>query len=139
MKSWNLVPEQLINSVWNLSQIRCFMEIHIEQGPVLEKEAVELGIVNGIVGMKRYNIQVFGRADHAGTTPMNMRYDALTGAATVIEYIEKAAKKYAGAVATVGACKISPNAVNTVPEKVEFSLDIRSMNNDDLCLLEKIS
>lgn len=124
MKSWNLIPEQLTNSVWDLSQIRCFMEIHIEQGPVLEKENVELGIVNGIVGMKRYNIQILGRADHAGT-------------ANIIEYIEKAAKKYAGAVATVGVCTISPNAVNTVPEKVEFSLDIRSMNSNELHSLEK--
>lgn len=137
MKSWNLIPEQLTNSVWDLSQIRCFMEIHIEQGPVLEKENVELGIVNGIVGMKRYNIQILGRADHAGTTPMNMRYDALAGTANIIEYIEKAAKKYAGAVATVGVCTISPNAVNTVPEKVEFSLDIRSMNSNELHSLEK--
>lgn len=133
MKSWNLIPEQLTNSVWDLSQIRCFMEIHIEQGPVLEKENVELGIV----GMKRYNIQILGRADHAGTTPMNMRYDALAGTANIIEYIEKAAKKYAGAVATVGVCTISPNAVNTVPEKVEFSLDIRSMNSNELHSLEK--
>lgn len=96
MKSWNLIPEQLTNSVWDLSQIRCFMEIHIEQGPVLEKENVELGIVNGIVGMKRYNIQILGRADHAGTTPMNMRYDALAGTANIIEYIEKAAKNMLG-------------------------------------------
>ena len=137
MKSWNLIPEQLTNSVWDLSQIRCFMEIHIEQGKKKKKENVELGIVNGIVGMKRYNIQILGRADHAGTTPMNMRYDALAGTANIIEYIEKAAKKYAGAVATVGVCTISPNAVNTVPEKVEFSLDIRSMNSNELHSLEK--
>lgn len=89
MKSWDLVPEQLINNIWQLSQIRCFMEIHIEQGPILEQEGVDLGIVDGIVGMKRYNIQIFGRADHAGTTPMNMRCDALAAAAEVIEYIEK--------------------------------------------------
>lgn len=137
MKSWDLVPEQLINNIWQLSQIRCFMEIHIEQGPILEQEGVDLGIIDGIVGMKRYNIQIFGRADHAGTTPMNMRCDALAAAAEVIEYIEKTAVKYEDAVATVGYCQVYPNAVNTVPQKVEFSLDVRSMNDDNLHLMEQ--
>ena len=137
MKNWGLVPEQLINIVWQISKIRCFMEIHVEQGPVLEKEGVDLGIVNGIVGMRRYSIKIFGRADHAGTTPMNMRRDAMVAAAKVIEHIEMAAQKYPGSVATVGSCIVSPDTVNTVPERVEFSLDIRSINDDDLYAMEQ--
>ena len=137
MKNWGLVPEQLINIVWQISKIRCFMEIHVEQGPVLEKEGVDLGIVNGIVGMRRYSIKIFGRVDHAGTTPMNMRRDAMVAAAKVIEHIEMAAQKYPGSVATVGSCIVSPDTVNTVPERVEFSLDIRSINDDDLYAMEQ--
>lgn len=137
MEQKGLVPEKLKDIVWDLDKIRCFLEIHIEQGPILESEKKDLGIVNGIVGMKRFLLIIDGRADHAGTTPMNMRYDALVAASEIIQKVEAVGNSYENAVATVGFCKIEPNTVNTVPEKVEISLDMRTLNLDDLNSMEK--
>lgn len=137
MQSYGLVPEEIGRAKWDISKIKCFLEIHCEQGPVLEAAAREIGIVQGIVGMRRFSITIRGRADHAGTTPMTMRKDAFALAAKVIAQVETIAGKYANAVATVGACQVSPNAVNTIAETVVFSLDIRSVREEDIQAMEK--
>lgn len=126
MKKYGLHPEQIGNAKRNLSDIKGFLEIHIEQGPVLEANHRDLGIVRTIVGMERRMITVYGRADHAGTTPMNMRRDAVEMAAKVIARIGDCARKYSETVATVGYINVMPNTVNTIADKVEFSLDVRS-------------
>lgn len=132
MVSAGFVPEKIADYVWKQEEIRCFYEIHIEQGAVLEQQGCELGIVDGIVGMRRYQIELKGQADHAGTTPMAMRHDALAAAAPMIMAAETAAWQRPGAVATVGYCQVEPNAVNTVADEVRLSLDIRSRSTAEL-------
>ncbi|WJG11292.1 allantoate amidohydrolase [Aliiglaciecola sp. LCG003] len=121
-----------INRVHNASrgneQLLGFMEVHIEQGPVLESQAMPVGIVSGIAGAKRFAIKVKGHAGHAGTVPMSLRQDAMTGAAEIILAIEKLAIEH-GVVATVGQIASRTNAVNVISGEVELSLDIRSMDD----------
>ncbi len=104
-----------------------FLEIHIEQGPVLEAEELPLGIVTGIVGQTRCELTFNGHANHAGTTPMSLRRDALAAAAEWILAVETAANESEGTlVATVGKVKAEPNAGNVIAGSVRLSLDLRS-------------
>lgn len=137
MKSFGMEPEKLPEAKRDLSGIRAFLEIHIEQGPVLEKSNKEIGIVRAIVGMRRKIVKIYGRADHAGTTPMDMRDDAMEKAARIIAGVGDAAQNYLHSVATVGYIKAVPNAINTIARYVEFSLDIRSADPDNLNALER--
>lgn len=136
-KAAGLNPDNLPAVRWPLDEIRAFLEIHIEQGGVLESRQLPLGIVTGIVGMRRYQIELAGRADHAGTTPMDFRHDALLPAAAVIRAAQKAAMACPGAVATVGQLEVQPNAVNIVADKVTLSLDLRSMETRELEQMEQ--
>ena len=133
MKSYGLDPEKIEEAKWPEGSIGSFLELHIEQGPVLDAEGTELGLVNGIVGIQRYMVSVHGRADHAGTTPMDMRLDAVDAATKVISKIPDWAREKAdGTVATTGLIKVSPGGMNIVAEQVDFTVDIRSMNNDNI-------
>lgn len=125
-------PEMVEEEAWPADDLRAFFEIHIEQGRVLEEEGCRLGIVTGIVGMRRYEICLTGQPDHAGTTPMDMRHDALQVAARVVLDAAAAAKSRPGAVATVGSLVVVPNTVNTVASRVILSLDLRSMKSAEL-------
>jgi allantoate deiminase len=102
-----------------------FVEIHIEQGPVLEAEGLSLAVVTGIVGQTRLTLEFTGQANHAGTTPMRMRHDALAAAAEWITKVESLALATDGLVATVGKITVEPNAGNVVPGSVLVSLDVR--------------
>lgn len=137
MKAFGMEPDRLPESKRDLSKIRAFLEIHIEQGPILEKNNKEIGIVETIVGMRRKIVKIYGRADHAGTTPMDMRDDAMEKAAKIISQVGDMARNYLHSVATVGYIKAIPNAINTIAQYVEFSLDIRSAELDSLNALEK--
>ena len=133
MKGYGLVPEDIFKAKWDLSKIKSFIELHIEQGPVLDAKKIELGLVECIVGIQRYMITVHGRADHAGTTPMDMRIDAVEAATKVISKIpDWAREKGDGTVATTGYVKVLPGGMNVVAESCEFSVDIRSRNNDNI-------
>ena len=133
MKEYGLIPERIGEAAWKKGSIGCFMEAHIEQGPVLDSEKTEIGLVNCIVGIQRYMISVHGRADHAGTTPMEMRMDAVDAATKVISRIaDWAREKTDGTVATVGYMKTIPGGMNIVAEEVQFTVDIRSSNNDNI-------
>ncbi len=133
MKEYGLIPERIEEAAWKEGSIGCFMEAHIEQGPVLDSEKKEIGLVNCIVGIQRYMITVHGRADHAGTTPMDMRKDAVDAATKVISRIADWAREKAdGTVATVGYMKTIPGGMNIVAEEVQFTVDIRSSNNDNI-------
>jgi acetylornithine deacetylase/succinyl-diaminopimelate desuccinylase-like protein len=101
-----------------------FLELHIEQGPVLAAAGEPLGIVSAIAGQARGAVSFEGRADHAGTTPMDARADALLDAARFILHVRECARE--GTVATVGAIEVEPNASNVVPAKVTVSVDARS-------------
>lgn len=109
-----------------------YLEVHIEQGPVLEAQGLAVGTVTGIAAQLRYAVTVKGRAGHAGTNSMSLRRDALAAAAVMISKIEEVAR--AGAadlVATVGAIEAFPGAANVVPGEVRFTIDVRAGTNDD--------
>jgi beta-ureidopropionase / N-carbamoyl-L-amino-acid hydrolase len=101
-----------------------FVELHIEQGPVLASLDAPLGIVTGVAGQARGAVVFEGRADHAGTTPMNARADALVEAARFVLHVRGCARD--GAVATVGVVEVEPNAVNVIPARVTVSVDARA-------------
>ena len=110
--------------------IKAFIELHVEQGPVLDVQQLDIGIVQGIVGQRRCSVSVFGQENHAGTTPMNMRDDALVKTAEIITYINKKAQECDGLVATVGVLNVHPNAfevlvVLTLHYRCEIYMPIR--------------
>jgi len=107
------------------SNVAGMVEIHIEQGPVLEAEGLGLAAVTAIVGQTRVVFKFAGQANHAGTTPMRLRHDALAGAAEWIAAVEAIAQRAEGLVATVGKIDTEPNASNVVPGTVTASLDVR--------------
>ena len=106
--------------------LSAFFELHIEQGPVLEAEGKEIGIVTGVQGVRWFEITIMGEEAHTGATPMNLRKNALLGAARMIDRIEAIALAHAPlAVGTVGMIEVSPNSRNVVPGQVLFSVDLR--------------
>lgn len=113
--------------------IKAFIELHAEQGGVLEIEQTPIGIVQHIVGQRRFTIEVEGEANHAGTTPMGYRKDAMNAASRIISAINDIAIKYGDPlVATVGKVEVEPNIVNVVPGKVIFTIDCRHTHKDKL-------
>lgn len=110
-----------------IQNIKEFIELHIEQGRVLESEGLNVGIVTAIAGNQRMKCKVVGMAEHSGATPMDIRLDALCGVAEIILEVEKIGKKYAcqNGVATVGWVSNHPNVMNVIPGEVEFSVDLR--------------
>ena len=123
-------PEALDKPLRGKGSTAAFVELHIEQGPVLEQRALPIGVVTNIVGIRRVSVVVHGQADHAGTTPMNIRHDALVGAARIIDAANRKASALAGkphyVVATVGRLSLTPNASNAVPGMVEMMMEVRS-------------
>ncbi|MDP9041212.1 MAG: M20 family metallo-hydrolase [Bacteroidota bacterium] len=119
--------------------IAAFIELHIEQGSNLETSNTNIGIVEGIVGMKPYTITIEGKANHAGTTPMKLRKDALLAAAKLIVAINEAALSMDGRqVATVGQIAVTPGGANVIPGKATISLDLRDMSAGKMDLLFNI-
>lgn len=104
-----------------------FFEMHIEQGPVLENDELPVAAVTGIVGQTRLTLEFIGQANHAGTTPMALRHDALGAAAEWIGAVEARARRIEGLAATVGKIAVKPNAANVVAGSAELSLDVRHM------------
>ena len=103
-----------------------YVETHIEQGPVLQEMDKPLGIVTDICGIERHALSLTGRAAHAGTTPMSLRRDALTGAAEIVLAVERVARDSSGLMATVGAFDIEPNVVNAVPGAATGTIELRA-------------
>jgi allantoate deiminase len=127
MKAFGLDPEKIGEAKREPGDVKAFIELHIEQGPVLEKEGIEVGLVTDIVGIDQCRITFKGRPDHAGTTPMPLRADALVAASKVVVQIPQlAAMAGEGTVATVGSLEVKPGAANIVPGEVIFTVDIRS-------------
>ncbi|MFG6102620.1 Zn-dependent hydrolase [Leptothoe sp. EHU-05/26/07-4] len=127
---------QLPSAKRDTDGLAAFVELHVEQGPVLEAAGNSMGLVTGIVGQRRYLITIDGTASHAGTTPMPMRQDALVAASQIILAVNRLGNKtgdgYGEQVATVGAMQLSPNVANTIPGRVEMTLDIRDLSNQRL-------
>jgi len=117
----------------NVKEIRAFIEIHIEQGSVLYSKKKDIGIVQGIVGINRWDVVVKGNSNHAGTTPMNMRQDALLSAAHLVIEINRIARNMKGRqVATVGKINAKPGAANVIPGEVTMSLEIRDLSAEKI-------
>ncbi len=115
------------------NDIKAFVEVHVEQGGVLEAEKKSVGVVEHIVGQRRFTVELTGEANHAGTTPMGYRKDALKAASRIICTIMDLAEHYGDPlVATVGKLEATPNIVNVVPGKVLFTLDIRHTHKEVL-------
>ncbi len=118
------------------NEIVAFVELHVEQGGVLEHLDKPIGIVTGVVGQYRFAVTVIGRANHAGTTPMNMRKDALVAASQIVLAVNKIAGSIDGEqVATVGYLNVSPNATNTIASKVDLRVDMRDLSEERLELM----
>jgi N-carbamoyl-L-amino-acid hydrolase len=117
-------------------EIAVFLELHIEQGGTLEKENIQIGIVEGIVGLAWWEVEFTGFSNHAGTTPMNARQDALLAAAKFIVAVNEVTNSFEGAqVGTVGKIKAEPGAPNVIPGRVVTSLEIRDLS---LEMIEKV-
>ena len=112
------------------NHVACFVETHIEQGPVLEAEGLPLGIVTAINGATRLEVGVDGIAGHAGATPMNLRRDALTAAAEMALAIEARARRETDLVATIGRLEVWPGATNVIPGHVQFAIDVRAPDDE---------
>lgn len=117
-----------------IEAIHSFLELHIEQGPVLENEQISIGAVQGIKGMSWLELTVKGEGGHAGPTPMTMRKDALMAASRLIVHIEEKSKLFDQELSvTAGRMSLEPNVVNCIPEEVVFSLDVRHLDDDKRC------
>ncbi|KDR96302.1 allantoate deiminase [Peptoclostridium litorale DSM 5388] len=113
------------------NDIKVFVELHVEQGNVLELEEKNIGVVTAVVGQRRFSIKVVGQANHAGTTPLKYRKDAMSVSSKIINRINDMAWDYGEPlVATVGRVELTPNIVNVVPGEVEFTLDVRHPQGD---------
>jgi hydantoinase/carbamoylase family amidase len=134
------LSEMAYSSHTNISQNSilsnyCFVEVHAEQGNILEKKDLSLGIVSSIVGIRHIDICILGKANHAGTTTMNRRQDALVAAAQLVTWVYHEVSSLSDqCVATVGHLQVWPNTENVIPGRVELTVEIRSPNKDTLDL-----
>lgn len=124
IRAFGLDPGQMDEAVAD-ENVLGFFEIHIEQGPVLEAEKLSVAAVTGIIGQTRLSIEFAGQANHAGTTPMHLRHDALAGAAEWITAVESQARRSEDLVATVGKIVATPNAGNVIAGTARMTLDVR--------------
>ena len=116
--------------------LAAFLELHIEQGGILDRENINIGVVEGIVGIKWWDVTVHGAANHAGTTPMDQRQDALLAAAKFILAVNEVTTSFEGKhVGTVGRISAAPGAPNVIPGKVTLSLEIRDLSSEKMSLL----
>jgi allantoate deiminase len=124
IRAFGLDPGEIDKAVIDAHALG-FLEIHIEQGPALEAEGFQVAAVTAIVGQSRHTLTWTGHTNHAGTTPMHLRRDALAGAAEWIVAVESLAQRVEGLVATVGHVDVEPNAANVIAGAVRVSLDVR--------------
>lgn len=125
-----LSPERADEAVWNPGDVAAFLEVHIEQGRVLEERGVPLAIVHSIAGSTRVELEFTGRADHSGATPMWLRRDALTGAAQFIGEVEHRGAIRSTSVATVGRVDVRPGSLTTIPGAVTLAMDVRDLDSE---------
>ncbi|NQX13535.1 allantoate amidohydrolase [Microbacteriaceae bacterium VKM Ac-2855] len=124
-KAFGLDPSKVLSAARSKADTLGYLEAHIEQGPYLEEADRALGVVSSIAGARRFALTLTGKAGHAGGVPFNRRRDALAGAAEAVLTIERLARDN-GCIATVGRLQAFPGAVNVIPGRVDFSLDLRA-------------
>ena len=128
---------QIASARRSRADLAAFVELHVEQGAVLEHHQRAIGVVEGVVGIRRWEISCTGQANHAGTTPMDLRQDALVAAAELVLAVRDIALHQPGdPVATVGYMNVLPNAVNIVSGRVDLSVDMRDLSRDCLLTME---
>jgi allantoate deiminase len=131
IRAYGKNPEEAAASVYGRNDVAAYVEVHIEQGPVLEAGNQPLGVVTAIAGQTYLTVEFAGEAGHAGTVPMRLRRDALTGASEMVLFAERVAREYLGeVVATVGRMTMMPNAANVIPGNVTFTLDLRTTSDE---------
>jgi len=118
-------PDDIMSAKLDPNRVLGYVEVHIEQGPVLEQNNLPIGVVSAIAGQTRAQLVFAGEAGHAGTVPMGLRRDALCAAAAFVSKVESHAQDCAGLVATVGKLTVLPGASNVIPGEVQLSLDVR--------------
>ncbi|MFG6150107.1 M20 family metallo-hydrolase [Halobacillus sp. B23F22_1] len=130
LKEFGVTPDMTQSPVYQQGDIEAFLELHIEQGPVLESQEKPVGIVSAISGPLWLTVTLEGFAGHAGSVPMNLRQDALVGASTIIREFNELVKNEgtSNTVGTVGSLQNFPNSRNIIPEKVEFTIDLRDID-----------
>jgi allantoate deiminase len=126
LRRFGLDPDRIGDAAKRKEDVLAYAELHIEQGPVLEAEGLPAGVVTAINGANRYAVEIDGMAGHAGTVPMTLRQDAMTAAAECVLAVERRCSAEPELVGTVGKLECLPGAVNVVPGKVRFTIDIRS-------------
>ena len=114
MAAVGIDPDRALSASWNPKDLAAFVECHIEQGPRLEEEGIEIGVVSAIAGIDRATVNLQGRRDHAGTMPVALRHDAACAAAEVVLAVERLGRD--GGVGTTGRVVVEPGAANIVPE-----------------------
>ena len=129
IQEFGLNPEEIFRACLDADALG-YIEFHIEQGPVLEELGHPLGVVEAIAGQSRVEFTFVGRANHAGTTPMHLRYDAMAAAAEWIGAVEHATKAVPGAVGTVGKIEAKPGATNVIAGMVHLTLDVRHRSDE---------
>lgn len=129
LRAFGLDPDAIGSAAWTGGDVHAFVELHIEQGPVLEEARLPIGIVTGIVGVDRLLMEFSGRRDHAGTMPMALRHDAAVAAAEVVVAVEALAADGDG-VGTCGRLEIEPGALNVVPDRATLGIELRGLDAD---------
>ena len=132
MSAAGFKPQNLDETLLKENSLHAYLELHIEQGPVLERSAISVGVVSGIAAPIRFEITIQGKADHSGATPMNMRSDALLAASHIIIAANKFAKSKKTAVATVGYVHAKPGVLNVVPGEARLGVDLRDIDKASL-------
>ena len=132
MSAAGFKPQNLDEAILKENSLHAYLELHIEQGPVLERSAISVGVVSGIAAPIRFEITIHGKADHSGATPMNMRSDALLAASHIIIAANKFAKNKKTAVATVGYVHAKPGVLNVVPGEARLGVDLRDIDKASL-------
>jgi N-carbamoyl-L-amino-acid hydrolase len=126
-------PNRLDLAERSPGELKAFIELHIEQGAILHEEKIDIGVVEGIVGIRWWDVTIEGFANHAGTTPMDRRWDAMVSAAEYILAVNRVATSMSGRqVATVGRLRAEPGAPNVIPGEVVLSLEIRDLSADKI-------
>lgn len=140
LPEWGLEPEGVLTARRGPDSIRAFLELHIEQGPVLDSEGVPLGVVEGIGGIFKWMVQLFGRANHAGTTPMHLRQDALMGMVDFAHSLSEILDRVGTPASrlTIGQVEVLPGYPHTVPGEVRFSLVGRDLDEGVMQELSKL-
>ncbi|MGR5555534.1 allantoate amidohydrolase [Vibrio fortis] len=127
--SFGCNPDLISEDAYEKDNVLGFVELHIEQGPQLEQANLPVGVVTAMTGIERHTLSIIGKASHAGTVPMNLRQDALVGAAQVIHMFDQLCKREEDLVGVVGKIANYPNGVNVIPQQTNITIELRSPND----------